>query len=227
MPHLVLLGDASFDNGAYVAGGPDVVAQLGAALPAGWRTTRTAADGADIADVRRQLTLAPDDASHLVVSVGGTDALGHADLLSRRAESSPQVLGWMADAAEAFEARYRAMLDDVLAHGAAVVLCTVYNGNFARPQARLAATALTVFDDAILRLAAERALSVVELRLVCREPADYATPLAPSMRGGEKMARAIARATGAGPAGGAVARVFTGWRQATAPATGVGIGPSP
>jgi hypothetical protein len=36
MPHVVLLGDSTFDNAAYVAGGPDVPTQLRARLPHDW-----------------------------------------------------------------------------------------------------------------------------------------------------------------------------------------------
>jgi lysophospholipase L1-like esterase len=210
MPHVVLLGDSIFDNAPYVRGGPDVVAQLAGLLPSGWRATLGAADGAVIADVTRQLALVPADATHLVVCVGGNDALGHADLLSRPAESSAQVLGWLSDAAAGFEARYRAMLAALLARGLPVTLCTVYNGNLAQPQGRLARTALTVFNDVILRLAAEHALPAVELRLVCVDPADYANPIEPSVRGGAKIALAVARALGAVPSAAGGARLFAG-----------------
>ena len=44
--HVVLIGDSIFDNGAYVAGGPDVVTQLRERLPQGWRATLGAVDGA-------------------------------------------------------------------------------------------------------------------------------------------------------------------------------------
>jgi hypothetical protein len=50
-------------------------------------------------------------------------------------------------------------------------------------------------------MAFEHHLSVLELRLVCSERADYANPIEPSGRGGLKIAQAIARATGAGPLG--------------------------
>jgi hypothetical protein len=134
-----------------------------------------------------------------VVSAGGNDALGHADLLERRASSSAEVLGALADAATAFEGRYRRMLDVVTARGLPVTLCTIYNGNLGPPMQRLATVALAVFNDAILRLGAERALRVIELRLVCTEAADYANPIEPSVRGGEKIARAIAGAVDALP----------------------------
>ena len=199
MPHIVLLGDSIFDNAAYVRGGPDVVKQLAALLPPGWRATLAAVDGAVISGVERQLARLPADATHLVVSAGGNDALGHADLLERRASSSAEVLGALADAATAFEARYRRMLDVVTARGLPVTLCTIYNGNLGAPMQRLATVALAVFNDAILRLGAERALRVIELRLLCTEAADYANPIEPSVRGGEKIARAIAGAVDALP----------------------------
>ena len=78
MNHIVLLGNSIFDNAAYVAGGPDVVRQLRDILPSGWRAALNARDGAVIADLPQQLQKLPGDASHLVVSVGGDDALGDA-----------------------------------------------------------------------------------------------------------------------------------------------------
>lgn len=210
MPHLVLLGDSIFDNAAYVRGGPDVVTQLAGLLPAGWRATRCAVDGAVIADVPRQLDLVPPDATHLVVSAGGNDALGHADLLNRPVASSAQLLGWLADAAAGFETRYRQLLAALLARALPTTLCTIYNGNLAPPQGRLAVTALAVFNDVILRLATEHGLAAIELRLVCTEPADYANPIEPSVRGGAKIAQAIARALGAVPAPAGGARLLAG-----------------
>ena len=210
MPHIVLLGDSIFDNAAYVPGGPDVVAQLREILPAGWSASLLAVDGAVIDGVARQLARLPADATHLVVSAGGNDALGHSDLLERRATSSPQVLGWLADAAEGFETRYRRMLDAILARRLPLTLCTIYNGNLGPPVNRLAATALAVFDDVILRVATEWSLPVIELRLVCTEPSDYANPIEPSVQGGAKIARAVARALTSGEAQARGARVFAG-----------------
>ena len=209
-PHAVLLGDSIFDNAAYVRGGPDVIAQLREVLPAGWRASLLAVDGAVIDGVTRQLSRLPVDATHLVVSAGGNDALGHADLLERRATSSPQVLGWLADAAEAFEGRYRRMLDVLLARRLPLTLCTIYNGNLGPPAQRAATTALAVFNDVILREATVRGLAAIELRLVCTEPADYANPIEPSVQGGAKIARAIARALTSSEAQARGARVLPG-----------------
>jgi hypothetical protein len=209
VPHVVLLGDSIFDNAAYVGGGPDVVTQLAPVLPRGWKATLCAVDGAVVADVERQLARVPRDATHLVVSAGGNDALGHIDLLDRPARSSAQVLGMLADAAQGFEERYRRMLAAVLRRGAPVTVCTIYNGSFPDSLTqRLASTALTVFNDAILRAATESGVPVIELRLVCNEPADYANPIEPSLRGGAKIARAVARAVTEQCAGGRHTEIF-------------------
>jgi hypothetical protein len=53
-----------------------------------------------------------------------------------------------------------------------------------------------LFDDAIIRAALEREMSVIELRLVCSEARDYANPIEPSVIGGGKIASAIVGALG-------------------------------
>jgi hypothetical protein len=56
LTNVVLLGDSIFDNGAYVgAGDPDVIGQLRAILPGGWRATLNAVDGAGMSDIRGQI----------------------------------------------------------------------------------------------------------------------------------------------------------------------------
>ena len=203
MPHVVLLGDSIFDNAAYVAGGPDVVTHLERQLPAGWQATLAALDGATTHDMPIQYGRIPADATHLVLSIGGNDALMNVDILDRRTSSSAEALGMLADVRDAFATRYEGVLRELLGRGVPLTVCTIYEGNFpdARMQ-RLAATALTVFNDAILRHAVRAALPVIELRLVCSEPADYANPIEPSVQGGSKIARAIARAVGANGDGG-------------------------
>jgi lysophospholipase L1-like esterase len=195
MPHVVLLGDSIFDNGAYTRGGPDVVTQLRELLPAGWRATLGAVDGATTDDFAAQMDDLPDDATHLVLSLGGNDALGHVDLLERRVQTAAEALAELADAAARFEKRYRHAVDHLTEQRLPTTVCTVYNGNFPDPEfQRLASTALSVFNDAILRVAFERGIDVIDLRLVCNEPEDYANPIEPGSHGGEKIARAIAGA---------------------------------
>ena len=72
MSHVVLLGDSIFDNASYVPGGPPVIQQLASALPAGWRATLLAIDGATIESAHAQFFRLPVDATHLVISAGGS-----------------------------------------------------------------------------------------------------------------------------------------------------------
>ena len=195
MGHVVLLGDSILDNGAYTGEGPDVVTQLRPLLPAGWAATLVALDGSVALGLVAQATRVPRDATHLIVSAGGNDALGHVGLLGAPARSAGQVLDQLAEAVAAFEGDYRAGLGAVLQLGLPTIACTIYNGS--APDAafqRRARTALTLFNDVILRVAFEHALTVLDLRYVCSEAADYANPIEPSSHGGAKIARAIAGA---------------------------------
>ncbi len=191
--HIVLLGDSIFDNAAYVAGAPDVVRQVRQELPRGTKATLAAVDGSRIGDVHQQLRRVPQDATHLVLSVGGNDALGSSDFLGEPARSTAEVLSGLADIGYEFERDYFAMLADVLGRGLPTAICTVYYPRF--PDATLqkvAVAALTVFNDSIIRAAIAHGLPLLDLRLICTEEADYANPIEPSTRGGEKIARAIA-----------------------------------
>jgi hypothetical protein len=76
------------------------------------------------------------------------------------------------------------------------------------PRRRIAVTALTALNDRITRAAFARGTSLIDLRLICAEDADYANPIEPSAQGGAKIAAAIAAfATGEGRA--TRPRVFT------------------
>jgi lysophospholipase L1-like esterase len=195
MGHVVLLGDSIFDNAAYVGNAPDVAQQVTQRLPSGWKATLCALDGAVVGDVTRQLQRLPADATHLVLSAGGNDALSNAGILYEPAESTAGVLDHLADLAAAFESRYRAVVGAMLDTGLPSAVCTVYYPNF--PDAvlqRLAVTALTVFNDAILRTAFGAGLPLLDLRLICDSPQDYANPIEPSAAGGDKIARALVSA---------------------------------
>ena len=197
MPHVVLLGDSIFDNAAYTRGEPDVVSHLRPLLGPSWKATLVAVDGATTAGLRSQLARVPADASQLLVSIGGNDALQNSDLLNTRVKSSAETLALFAERLDAFEALYRAGIDAAIALGKPVTVCTIYNGMLAEPDATLARVGLMTFNDVILRTAFDRRLDVLELRQICCEREDYANPIEPSGPGGLKIAKAIARAIGA------------------------------
>jgi lysophospholipase L1-like esterase len=199
--HIILLGDSILDNGAYVSGGPDVVEQLRGLLPEGARASLLAVDGAVAADVARQLARLPADATLLVVSAGGNDALGEAHLLRQPAHSVADAVAQLAAAQRSFAARYGAMVDKVAATALPAALCTIYDANIPPPEGELVTAALSLFNDAITRAAFSRGLPLIDLRLICDDPGDYANPIEPSVQGGAKIAAAIAALAAEGATG--------------------------
>ena len=192
--HIVLLGDSIFDNRSYTSGQPDVVTHLRELLPSPWQATLCAVDGATTEDVQRQLGKVPSDASDLVVSIGGNDALMNLDMLTQRVSSTAEALFVLAERAHRFEASYRSALRKVHALERPITACTIYNGNLPSDQAEVARIALMIFNDAILRVAFENGFGVIDLRSVCSDPSDYANPIEPSGPGGRKIAETIKRA---------------------------------
>lgn len=202
MPHVVLLGDSIFDNGRYTGGDSDVIAQVRGSLPPGWSASLLAVDGSVTADIAAQMQRLPNGATHLVLSVGGNDAIMSSSSLGvspfgfgSPAPSTTEALQALAEVADSFARAYSLALDECLRPHLPLVVCTIYNGCFTDPTyQRLAALGLAVFNDVILRVAIERRLPVIDLRSICSDPQDYANPIEPSAVGGEKIARAIVAA---------------------------------
>jgi hypothetical protein len=209
-PHIVLLGDSIFDNAAYTRGEPDVVAHLRQVLPASWRATLAAVDGACARDLAAQVRKVPPGATHVAVSIGGNDVLTNSDVLRTPVASTAEALNLLAERLAAFEETYRAAMARVVELKRETMICTIYNGNLAGNDARVARVALTTFNDVILRVGVEYGLTILELRTICIEPADYGNPIEPSGRGGLKIARAIAQGFGATEGALSVARIVGG-----------------
>jgi len=194
MNHVVLLGDSIFDNAAYVHGSPDVITHLNSILPQDWKATLLAVDGSISTDVISQIRKIPESATHLVVSAGGNDGLSKADILQRPATSVASAVEQLAAIRSEFQDKYRQMLNPLLALKKPLAVCTVYDPNFPDPlMQRLTATALNIFNDCILREAFMHGLPVIDLRLICTEPEDYANEIEPGVAGGRKIAEAILR----------------------------------
>ena len=190
--HIALLGDSIFDNAAYTRGEPDVVTHLRARLPAGATATLLARDGARSDDIAEQVAGVPRDVSHVVLSVGGNDAIASIDLLTRRVSTIGAALLHFEQPLVAFERSYGHALDAVASLNRPTCLCTIYNGSFEGDEATMIRRGLALFNDVIVRHAFASGAGVIELRHVCTGPADYANPIEPSGEGGLKIAQAIA-----------------------------------
>jgi hypothetical protein len=198
MGHVVLLGDSIFDNGAYVSGGPDVVRQLRSKLPTDWDATLLAVDGAVTREVAGQLARLPPGSTHLVVSAGGNDALSASFLLGQSVATVAEALSLLETAQSRFARDYEAMAGAVAAAGLPAAFCTVYDTPPSLPDQRIVRTALALFNDVVSRAAFARGSGLIDLRLICDEDEDYANPIEPSVRGGDKIASAIAAWASAG-----------------------------
>lgn len=191
-PHLVLLGDSIFDNAAYVPGGPAVIDHLRKILPPDWKATLLAHDGDVTSNIEGQLSKLPKDATHLVISVGGNDALGVLGVLSLPAKTVNDALGHLADIRKDFQRAYQTMLWQALSPQLPLAVCTIYD---AIPDLQVEAkTALAIFNDSIAREAFGAKVPVIDLRHICTEAGDYSalSPIEPSAHGGRKIAEAIA-----------------------------------
>jgi len=193
MDHAALLGDSIFDNAIYVPGKLPVIKQFRENLPAGWKATLLAVDGHVTADVQQQVSRLPDDATHLIVSCGGNDALEHASILNESAGSVAEVLEHFTSIRTSFQQTYRQMIEMLTDLNKPLAVCTVYDcvpGMEGSPM-----TALAMFNEIILREAFIAKVPVIDLRLICSEPSDYSeiSAIEPSAMGGEKIVQAIVR----------------------------------
>jgi hypothetical protein len=193
MSNLILLGDSVFDNGAYVwRDQPDVIEQVRARLPPGSRAPLLANDGATINMTRLQLRNVPADATALVISGGGNDALLASHVLFESVRTVAEAMLKLAAVRDQFVAEYAAMLDIAMERKLPTAVCSIYDGCAdSEIQQRVNTTALCAFNDVITREAIRRGLTLIDLRLIFNEPGLYANPIEPNTHGGERIATAI------------------------------------
>lgn len=197
MRHVVLLGDSIFDNAVYVPDGPPVIDQVRQCLSTDDHATLLAVDGDTIRDVFRQLDHIPPDASHLFLSVGGNDALRYGASLYESSQELAKLFERLSAMKAQFQQDYQSLLKAVLSLQKPTTLCTIYDQcPLLDPGMQiLAFTALSMFNDCIIRQAVEANLPLIDLRVLCNHATDYSaiSPIEPSVLGGAKIARAIAR----------------------------------
>jgi len=189
--HVVLLGDSIFDNAAYVPGGAPLIEQLRGLLPRGWQATLIAVDGHIVEDVYQQLDQLPPDATHLVISCGGNDALLRRYVLEQPVSTIGEAMHRFAGIMDEFAESYHEMLGKAMATGLPVFVCTIYD---AIPGLEAASkSTLSLYNDCILRQAMAAKAGILDLRLRCNEVEDFSeiSPIEPSVLGGAKIAAYI------------------------------------
>ncbi|NBB90317.1 MAG: hypothetical protein GVY23_03810 [Spirochaetes bacterium] len=123
--------------------------------------------------------------------------------------SATHLLDVLAVIQHEFVRDYESALGALRDTGLPAAVCTVYDA-IPRLEPRYR-TALSVFNDQIVKGAASAGLHIIDLRAICTEDTDdsRASPIEPSDSGGRKIAQAIARLYRNEVAGGRVAEIWT------------------
>lgn len=189
--HIVLLGDSIFDNAKYVPDGLPVIEHVRKIIPPDWQATLAAVDGDETHHVVSRTRNIPETATHLIVSVGGNDAISYLPLFKDKVTNIGEALLNLSKIRNDFCVSYRAMLSHVMSFSLPVAVCTIHTSV---PDLGAAEkTALALFNEIILQEAFLANVPVIDLRLICNEEVDYSevSPIEPSHAGGHKIAQAI------------------------------------
>jgi hypothetical protein len=192
--HITLLGDSIFDNKSYVPDGSSVHEHLLDRLSQPDTASLVAVDGAVISSVLRQIERIPTDATHLVLSVGGNDALYlQSSVMGEASDSVHSSLGKMKASLKTFEQEYKQVMGELQKFDLPLIVCTIYDAVPGLDDASLAG--LAIINDIITRTAFKERLTLIDLRLLCDETVDYSeiSPIEPSHEGGRKICEAIIR----------------------------------
>ena len=128
--HIVLLGDSTFDNKGYTQGGPSVVEHLAKLVP---KATLLAKDGGLIHAVNSQSENIPEDATHVVVSIGGNNGLEATSVLLRECQTVEEGVILLGERMADLEIEYRDVMTKLVEKCKGkhkVVLCSVYKPCF-------------------------------------------------------------------------------------------------
>ncbi len=191
--HIVLLGDSIFDNQVYVGiTGTPLICYLNSFLDKESKATLMARDGSIMRNVYQQIVLLPKDTTHIVLSIGGNDIHHNILFLEEPASSVKEVLLRLNSMITEFEKKYVELLRHIKKLKKPLTVCTIYNCYFEDTDLQTSVeTALSLFNDAIIRNALKLSIPVIDLRGVCTEPTDYVNNIEPSDSGGRKIAGAI------------------------------------
>ena len=221
--NILLLGDSIIDNRSYVLKDElDVTAHLKKLYSdhPNVSITNNAVDGDTMYDLKNNHLDTPDieEASHIIVSIGGNDLLHNISFLQRTSELS-KIMGKDArigkwgvkelnpsrnrvfeeayfEIIKPFTKQYETIVANLSSHRANLLLCTVYEGDLVDSDEfsdvnNSSKTMVSLFNDIVYRTANKYDADVLELREIFVSPEDYANPIEPSHIGGGKLAKAM------------------------------------
>ena len=167
---------------------------LNDALPDTAHAPLVAVDGARLRDLPYQIDTLPSDTTHIVLSVGGNDAVMEIGILGSPATTMMEALVAVDERVQRFASSYREGLAAVRDTGLPITICTIYNGDFnvATGGQQAIKAALKMWNDAILQAAMDYGCPVIDLRRICIDKEDFTRQIEPSEQGGQKVAHAIA-----------------------------------
>jgi hypothetical protein len=188
--HVVLLGDALLE--AYISI-DKTPGKFEEALVPGtrdqWKISVVSAAEVERAGTARVL---PRDATHAIIFIEGNHAIEQSGLLYSRADARAQTLEQLSLAADEFERTLSRLIHVAQAARLVIMVCTMFQPNYKDPvRQRTACAALAVFNDRVIKRAAEARVSLIDLRLICNEPDDYDKPTQLSKSGLQKAANVV------------------------------------
>ena len=195
MKHVVLLGDFDLrQQGLCRRRARRASSSSARRLPSGWTATLAARDGSTTADIKGQLKACPQDATHLVVCVGGNDALRHkamhrgegAARWPRCSTSSPRSRpSSRRTTAPCSTSCWRRSCRPRSAPSTRRATRIPTRARSRRPGSPCSTTSS-------LREAFARGLPLIDLRLIFDDDADYANDIEPSVKAAPRSPSAIA-----------------------------------
>ena len=197
MAYVSLLGDSIIDNKVYVNPG-ELSVKEHLEDQSGYVFKQLAVDGHTTNDViNYQLDSLTNLSTHNVLSIGGNDLLGHMSFLQSSLELTvvellEQAVGLLAP----IKKRYRTIVENLSQQNSKVLLCTVYEGNlmgdpYYSNVAFASKAMVSMLNDIIFTTGTTFNVDVLELRNIFTKPEDYANPIEPSHKGGEKLSNKI------------------------------------
>jgi len=192
---LALIGDSILDNDIYVSEGKSIYDFLKLYLPQEFKLTKLAIDGATSDTVKAQLENIPESITHIVISIGGNDALKLIPLLDEKTEDLNSALSKITPSVEHFRKNFSFILKQLSNlnsdNNLNLYVLNIYNSI---PKLEIEKKLIiSIFNDVISEEATRLSIPIIDLRSLLIENSDFSTlsPLEPSEIGGNKIAKKI------------------------------------